>query len=205
MKQIIILIGIMISLVQNSTAQEPFINKQYEISIQSPNGWITAENKEIIKNLNQYDLSDESLTNILKSHKGSILLTAFYKYDVKSHPGLIPTIQINVRSLVNVDFNSFKKMILQSAETFEKYFEDFEFEEKPKETEVSGMKAMTFIGKFTMKTQYGQDIKVRSRTLAIPYKNYFFQLNFTDGQFEEDTSALFEELIKSIKIGKEKK
>ena len=49
--------------------------------------------------------------------------------------------------------------------------------------------------------QYGEEMKVRSRTYAIPYKNYFFQVNFTDGQIEEDCSTLFEKLLSTIKIG----
>ena len=55
-----------------------------------------------------------------------------------------------------------------------------------------------------MKTKNGQEMKVRSRTYAIPYKNYFFQLNLTDGQFGEDCTKEFDELIKTIKIGEEK-
>lgn len=204
MKKILICISCLIIIVYPSYAQEIFTNSQYGISIQTPTNWITADNKDLIKNLDKYDLSDESLTSIIKNNKGSLLLSAFYKYDVKAHPGLIPTIQINVRTLGNVDFKTFKEMTIQSTEAFKKYFEDFEFEEKPHEIEISGIKSMAFIGKFTMKSSYGQEIKVRSRTIAIPYKNYFFQLNFTDGQFEEDSSALFEELIKTIKIGKEK-
>ena len=52
-----------------------------------------------------------------------------------------------------------------------------------------------------MKSQNGNELKVRSRTYAIPYKNYFFQVNFTDGQIGEDCNKEFEELVKTIKIG----
>ena len=55
-----------------------------------------------------------------------------------------------------------------------------------------------------MKTQNGQEMKVRSRTYAIPYKNYFFQLNFTDGQTCEDYNEEFDELVKTIQIGEKK-
>jgi len=53
-----------------------------------------------------------------------------------------------------------------------------------------------------MKTQFNQILKVRSRAYAIPQKSYFFQINFTDGQIEEDCTKEFDELVKTIKIGK---
>ena len=55
-----------------------------------------------------------------------------------------------------------------------------------------------------MKSQSGQELKVRSRTYAIPYRNHFFQVNFTDGQSGEDCKKEFDELVKTIKIGVEK-
>lgn len=53
-----------------------------------------------------------------------------------------------------------------------------------------------------MQTPYGGVMKVRSRTYAIPYGSYFFQLNFTDGQIKEDNSELFDKLIQTVTIGR---
>ena len=44
-------------------------------------------------------------------------------------------------------------------------------------------------------------MKARARIYSIPYKNYFFQISMVDGQVEEDNSKLFDELVKTIKIG----
>ncbi len=38
---------------------------------------------------------------------------------------------------------------------------------------------------------------------AIPYKDYFFQVNFTDGQNGEDCNKEFDALVKTIRIGVE--
>ena len=54
-----------------------------------------------------------------------------------------------------------------------------------------------------MTGQDGGDLKVRSRTYAIPYKDYFFQINFTDSKEVEDCSKEFDGILKTIKIGKE--
>jgi hypothetical protein len=185
-------------------SQKKFENKQYEFEIQEPENWIEASNKVLLKNLEKFDVNEENLNKLISDNKGSLLLNSFYKYDPKTHAGIIPTIQINVRSKGKNDFEQFKSGMTQSANSFKKYFADFEFIKEVTEIEISGIKCVYFIGKFTMKTQNGQELKVRSRTYAIPYKNYFFQLNFTDGQTGEDCTKEFDDLIKTIKIGKEK-
>jgi hypothetical protein len=140
------------------------------------------------------------LQKILRTNRGSILLSSFYKYDPKTHPGLIPTIQINVRLKPDVDFEQFKILMIQSAKGFSTVFSDFVYIIEPVEIEISGVKSVYFVGKFTMKTQNGQEMKVRSRTYAIPNKNYFYHLNFTDGQTGEDCNEEFDALIQSIKV-----
>jgi len=43
----------------------------------------------------------------------------------------------------------------------------------------------------------GQEPNVR-----IPLDKYFFQVNFTDGYDEDDCSAEFDELVRTIKVGR---
>jgi len=38
------------------------------------------------------------------------------------------------------------------------------------------------------------------KVIAIPNKNYFYQLNFTDGQTGEDCNEEFDALIQTIKV-----
>src|SRR5687768_665654 len=77
--------------------QKNFENKKFGFSMQEPENWIVATNEELNKNLEKFDLTEENLSKILATGNGSIVLTAFYKYDAKKHAGLIPTIQIRIR------------------------------------------------------------------------------------------------------------
>ncbi len=167
-----------------------------------PKDWIEADNKELLKNLDKFVLTEEELTKFINDHKGSVLLTSIYKYNPKIHAGLIPTIQVNVRVNSTRNFSEFTNLMTQSANSFKQYFEDFSFVAEPNVVEISGIKSIYFVGKYTMQTQNGGIIKVRSRTYAIPYGSYFFQLNFTDGQDKEDNSELFDKLLQTIKIGR---
>lgn len=169
--------------------------------MREPENWIVTTNEELKNNLELFDITDEKLSEMAKASKGSILLTAYYKYEISKKQGLIPKIQVDIRPKNTKDFQQFKTSLTRSAESFKKYFEDYEFIQEPKEIIISKVKSVFFIGKFTLKTQDGQEIKVRTRVYAIPYKNYFFQVNLVDGQIEEDNSKLFDELINTIKIG----
>ncbi|MFN5169275.1 MAG: hypothetical protein ACK5DD_06595 [Cyclobacteriaceae bacterium] len=202
MKKIVSPILICFSCFAGVFAQESFENKPYGFAMPKPDKWIEANNKELLANLDRFDLKEEELTKIINDHKGSILLTSFYKYNPKNHAGLIPTIQINVRTNATQSFDEFVSVMTRSANSFKQYFPDFSFEVEPSIVEVGGVRSIFFVGKFSMQGQTGGAIKVRSRTYAIPYGSYFFQLNFTDGQDTEDSSELFDQLIQTVRIGK---
>lgn len=203
MKKFLLVFVLILASINVSFAQDIFENKEFGFSINHPANWIETNKSEILKNLENIYTDDEKLVQIINESKGSLLLNSFYKYNPKTHAGLIPTVQINVRANPAPE-SQFFNMMAQSAKGFKNYFEDFEFIEEPKEIEISGIKSVSFVGKFTMKTQNGQSLKVRSRTYAIPNGKYFFQVNFTDGQIDEDASLEFDALVKTIKIGKEK-
>ena len=188
-------------LIKTGNAQEIFKEEKYGFSMEKPSDWIEADNKDLLDNLAKFELDDEKLAKFVKDHNGSILLTSFYKYNPRTHAGLIPTIQVNVRLNGTRNFEEFKNLITQSANSFKQYFDDFKFESEPKVVEIDGVKSVYFVGNFSMETQSGELMKVRSRTYAIPHNNYFFQLNFTDGQEKQDDAELFDRLIKTVKVG----
>ena len=183
------------------TAQEKIENKEYGFSMAHPRKWKVSSEDQAMKNLNLLDFSDAKLIELLKKNNNSISLGTIYKYDIKKHAGLIPTIKINVRINPAEDFDDFKSLITQSSQSFRTLFPDFQYIQQPVEVEISGVKGILFIGKYSIMSKNGQSLKVRSRTYAIPYKKYFFQVNFTDGQVLDDCSNEFDELVKSIKIG----
>ena len=202
MKQSFSLLLIFLFSFLGALGQTKFENKQYGFSMDQPDKWLISDNRALLQNLEKLDLKEEELKKLISDQNGSLLLTSFYKYNPQAHAGLIPTIQVNVRANGTRNFTEFSNLITQSANSFKQYFPDFTFETAPKVVEIGGIKSIYFIGRFTMQTQNGENLKVRSRTYAIPYGSYFFQLNFTDGQVTEDNSNLFDSLIKTIRIGR---
>ncbi|MEJ7683094.1 MAG: hypothetical protein WKG06_35615 [Segetibacter sp.] len=105
MKKLLLVILVFLSLMSLSYGQKIFKNKEYGFEIQETKR-IGSKRviKEVLKILEKIELSEENLEKIISDNKGSVLLTSFYKYNPKSHAGLIPTIQINVRAKIEKDF-----------------------------------------------------------------------------------------------------
>ncbi|MCU0238837.1 MAG: hypothetical protein MUC29_05290 [Pyrinomonadaceae bacterium] len=201
MKKYLFLFWLLLFLANHSFSQEVYENKKFEFSINKPEKWVKRENTRLLHIVNSIDLTDENLEKTLKLFQGA-LLVAFQKTNPNDGTLLNPIIQVNIRFKPTKDFDVFKKAIINSANSFKQSFDDFEFIDNAKEIEISGIKSVYFFAKFTYKTKDGKEIRTKSRTYAIPYKNYFFQINFTDGFESEDCTKEFDELVKSIKIGK---
>lgn len=195
------MIVLLIGFVHFVYGQDTFVNKQYGFAMQEPKDWILTNKAALKDNLTKFEINDAALAKLLKDNNGTILLAAYYKYDPSIKSGLIPTIQIQVRSKSPSTYKEFEQQILRSAEQFKKVFDKYETIGEPREVEISGLRTLLIVGKFNIKMNDGQILKVRSRTYTIPLKTYFFQLNFTDGYEEEDCSSEFDGLVKTIKVG----
>ena len=200
MKKLLFILLAVVSV--SATAQMRYENKTFKFSMLEPQDWIWANSDDLKQNLDKLEIDEDDLAKIVSDHKGSVLLQSFFKYDPQTHPGIIPAIQINVRERNNADFDLFKEQIVKSSRNLQRVYTDYTFDQDVTETKISGIKSLYFISKFTMKTDNGSEIRVRSRIYVIPMKDYYFQINMTDGVLSEDCSAEFEKLIKSIKIKK---
>lgn len=183
-----------------ATAQKRFESKGFNFSMLEPQGWIWANNDDLKQNLDKLDIAKDDLAKIMKDHKGSLLLQSFFKYDPQTYPGLIPAIQINVREKNNPDFALFKQSIINSARNLQKVYKDYNFIQDVTELKIGGVKSLYFISKFTMKTDSGQEFRVRSRIYVIPMNDYYFQINMTDGLLSDDCSKEFDALIRSVRV-----
>lgn len=183
-----------------SVAQTKYESKVHGFSMDEPAGWIVANNQDILENLEKLDLDDAKVMKILEDRKGSLHLVSFYKYDPQTHPGFIPAIQVNLREKRNKEWGTFRSTLVKSARDMGKLLDNYEFMEEPADVNIDGIKCIYFRTKFTMKTDNGQEYRVRNRMYIIPKKDYYFQINFTDGLINEDCTAEFDKLVKSINI-----
>lgn len=190
-----------------SFGQEIWENKQLGFSIQKPKNWFVSENKKLIDILKTPNLTDRHINTIVEMHKGN-LMVRFQKYSPQNETNITPSIQITVRPNPADDFQVLKKRIIADAEEIKRKVDDFKFIEEIREVEISGIKSIYYVVEIKKKAKDGTKLTTRAQMLRIPYKNYFFQVNFideSDEQTDEDCTKIFEEVVKTIKIGESNK
>jgi hypothetical protein len=111
-------------------------------SMNSPEGWYEMKNEEILKNLEEYDLTDEQLQELLKTN--SKQLVTYTKYNPKKVAGIIPTIKVRTMVTQSKTIESFKKETELSTKDAMKVLDNFRFIEKPIAVKVSGKDALKF-------------------------------------------------------------
>ncbi len=179
-----------------------FTSTEFGFSMLEPQGWTLTEKRVLDENVKQLDLSTAAMDR--RATEDDILLFAFTKYVPNSRRGLNPKIEARViatglqRSL---SFEEFQPAIIRAFQTLSGNHKSYYYLLEPTPIEVFGGKGVYQISRFTMRTKDRTEYYVRSRTYAIPYKTYYFQISFVDEVGGEDCSPLFEELVKSIKIG----
>lgn len=171
---------------------------QLKFSMASPDKWIKTSNEELYDNLNNFKLTQAQLDKCISDHKGSVLFVSYSKYDRTQYQDLIPMVQVNIRENLTRTFDSFFQSMEKSIEPMRNVLNDFEYIDNPQKIKIDGKDAFYFSAKFTMKSD-SQTVYARSRTYAIPNGSSFFQINFNDGD-NEDCTAIFDSLVKSIKL-----
>ncbi|MBD3582189.1 hypothetical protein [Flavobacterium selenitireducens] len=180
-------------------SQEIFRDERFGFSMERPADWLQAKTGEAIENASErIQLPPEKLQELLRSHRGSIDVVAFYKYDLNSVKGVIPTIKILLRSNPTKSASDFKQMIGQSFSSLKKSFPDFTVTVPPTPVKIGEKTGIHMKGLNKLETKYGVE-EVRTIIYAIPHGDLFYQLNFMDTS-KDDCRALFTQILASIKI-----
>jgi len=183
----------------NSYCQEKLDIKRIWFSIDIPKNWTTIQNDEILKNLNNFEFTDEQINHLFKSNNSSVNLATFVKYNPKTYAGIIPTIKIRTRESEVANLQDFLKQIQNSNEELKKTLDDFKFIDNPTLIELSRKKVVKFSVQFHLKKD-DHIFTISSRSYYIPKDGYYISLNFIEEIGKEDNSILFENLIKTISL-----
>jgi len=180
---------------------QEMVRSPFGFSMQRPKNWTVTDKEYLNQNVKKIDLSEAAIAKILNESNNTLVVMAFLKYDPRTKSGLIPTIQVRLRPNPINDFSVFMTAFVKSLSKMP--FEGFHVEGSPKEVSISGHRAVLVNATYTIGTADGQTLPTRSRVYSIPYGKQYFQLTFLDNPKDEDCSAEFDTLVKSIKIGRE--
>lgn len=187
--------------VLNFYSQERIEIKKLGFSMDVPNDWISVNNDDILKNLDNYELTDDQLEELLKKNNSSFNISTYTKYDSRKYSGIIPTIKIRTILNESKDSKDFLKFVQDSNESAKKALTNFRFVDNPTIVQISNNDVVKFSVQFLLKNQ-GKEYEIKSNSYYILRKGYYISLNFIEEVGKEDNNNLFEKLIKSIALTK---
>jgi hypothetical protein len=174
-------------------------DKNLNVSIWMPSGWFAGDKKLLQDNLTNYKFSKEELNRIENDINASKVLSINYKYDPKTHYGLVPTIKSYIRQNNTKNFETFFVLIKNEIEKVKSQVLNFEYIDTPKTIIVGQRKAFYAISTYNLKVQTGEVATIRTKFIAIPIGKTYLYLTLIDNK-DEDCYDVYEKVISKIKI-----
>lgn len=168
--------------------------------VDKPDGWynIHISDEEKLANLK---LTDAQVDSILKNtSSGKVSIATYTKHDPTAEEGMTPTIGIVMQKNNTESFEEFKTISDATINEAKKMFKNVELIDAPQEVEIDGIKSVYFKIEFDLNLVNDSTLHVRSWQYTIPSGPYFYKINFSDLLEKDDCSAIFEKVLKSVRI-----
>lgn len=180
-------------------SQEKFEVKNIGFSIDVPENWIILENKDVLENLNNYDLNDETKRDFFLSSNKATELVTYSKYNPEQYKGIIPTIKIRIKELKSDYYVDFLKFVEESNLKVKEQLHNFSYIEKPKIITISNREVVQFSTLFSM-FQNKKEFTIIAYSYYILKEGYYISINFIEEYKKEDNYHLFQNLIHSVEL-----
>ena len=167
-------------------------------TLELPDGWYDASQLDIQENLTRYDIGDDEIAELMKTHRGSIPVHIYLKHDPSQHAGIIPTIQVLIRPNNARNLEEFTQMMERSLDQMDEVMTNLTINQNLATVTVGNHEGVYLITEFDM-SYAGETQRVRSWTYAIPFSKYFFQINFSDIP-SDDCSELYKGVLEKIRF-----
>lgn len=205
MAKILVLVAFLAACTFGVSGQNSVISiGEYGFSMAKPDGWYQVDKRVLDDSVSQLNFSAATREKLKDDDNDSQLLFLFTRWVPDSKRGVNPKVEARLipTGLGRVlSFEEFQPAITNAFKSFSSSNISYTFLQEPTAIALAGGKGVYQITKFTIRTNARTEYTIRSRTLAIPYKTYYFQISFVDEYGGDDCSPVFDELVKSIKIG----
>ena len=185
-----------------SYGQDTYENKYVGIKIVKPQTWILATNEDLQSSFDKIKFTDEELQKVLSSNKGTITLVTYYKYNINSVNGLIPTIKVTIRSNPTSNMSDFKQVMVASTNRVKTVVKDFEFIDNFKEVDISNYPGLFYSCRYSFTLANSDTMKVRTRYYMIPKGIYFISISLMDNETSENCSEVFDQFLANLQLTK---
>lgn len=199
-RQLLFLLLFLFISCSKALGQKYFESKQFGLKILKPANWIKADNKDVENSINHIKFDDEQLIKVLNSKKGILTLGAYFKYDINSVSGFIPTVKIIVRNNPAKTDAEFKQMQIEGTNRVKTVVQNFEYIQDFTDLKLSEYNSLFYSCRYSFSLSNGESMNVRTRYYMIPKGEYYISISFMDNETDENNSELFDQLLNSLEL-----
>jgi hypothetical protein len=179
-----------------------FENKEVGVYIEKPSGWHFISKQSAIDNRSNVRLKDEDFQRKYVD-SATAPLVAINKYeDPASREGISPTVQVLITPSPSQNMTS-EQALDMSIQVFKNNALSFNYNENISPLIISGLNGAKTVFTYSLDTNLGYKINVKTRTYVAKRGNYFIVLSMAGPTYGRDLSENeFQEIFKSLKIDK---
>lgn len=183
----------------NGLSSEPIEIGRIGTSFKVPENW-HAQNADVwYGNVEALDESNEDIKSFLESASGAMHVATFMKYDPTSYSGIIPTMNVILRSNSNTSPSTFLRYMEAVIERDSGLLNNCEIVRYPDFYVVSGKLVVRYEYQFDLFTEDLGRFRISTVGYAIPYENSFLSVTFAE-ESPAQNEELFRAVIQSFEI-----
>lgn len=183
------------------TAQEHLEFKPFGFSVDAPKDWYKAQGGQLIENMNRFDLTDIQRNAMLEDLDKSNQVIAYYKYDPFKTRGIIPTINIAIKETKVKSFEKFKLFIDKNGEPLKGVLKNF-VSTPAQIKRIDNTNVWLTIATYDYKDPTRKEVKLLNKMIYIYKGGFYITVSFIEEVGKEDNSAVFDEMLKTVKLYK---
>lgn len=184
MTKIYLLLFLIFVLELNSFAQEIYKNDKYSFSVQGPKDWHVLNHKDLKGRLDH-------------THAVQNLIT-YYKYTEDIYGQINPTINIQVVPNKFKTIEEFNKKM--SRRRYQKNLINYSLKSKPQLLTIGGKYGVFEKSTYIVDNKQNGERNVKRMLYAFPTTSFIYYVSLIDERESEENTALFKEVVMSIKI-----
>ena len=186
----------------NEINPDAYENKEVGIYIEKPSKWYFASQQSTVDNRSMYRLKDEEFQKKYFNNAKAPLVVIIKSEDPTEVKGVIPTTQVLM--VLSPDKSITSEQVLDiSIQTFQSNVPSFRYIENITPMKISGLDGARAIFSYSMDTNLGYKIDVKTRTYIAKRGKYFINVSQAGPLEGDDVSDVeFKKIIDSLRIDK---
>ena len=168
-------------------------------SFKQPKAWFNANEYQMMSHIGKLNSKKENIEQIIATHRSSLHIATFYKYNPAEYVGIIPTINILARHNPSRDFDTFFAASSKSSLSVGNIFNSYELQQLVTERMLAGKRIAYFSAEFDLNTGSSTKSHISNTTYLIPFQDTLIQVSMSEEK-TDNPEPVFAEFIEAFEF-----